>query len=176
MADEQQDLDRKIQPIAFAQRLAGSDAFRAMFREGMALVEETANYLDGEGRTDSKQLSRTASLAYATESMRLTTRLMQLASWLLLQRAVNDGEMSPQQASLEKAKVKLGGLATATEGPGWEPLPQPLKELITRSLYLQQRIRRLDGVMAPGDLPSESENPVARQIGQIARAFDAIAK
>ena len=176
MADEQQDYDRKIQPIAFAQRLAGSEAFRAMFREGMALVEETANYLDGEGRTDSKQLGRTASLAYATELMRLTTRLMQLASWLLLQRAVNDGEMSLQQASLEKAKVKLGGLATATEGPGWEPLPQQLKALITRSLCLQQRIRRLDGVMAPGDLPAESDNPVARQIGQIARAFAAVAK
>ena len=50
--------------------------------------------------------------------MRLTTRLMQLASWLLLQRAVNDGEMSDEQARLEKAKVKLNGLATATRRGG----------------------------------------------------------
>ena len=29
-----------------------------------------------------------ASVLYAAESMRLTTRLMQMASWLLLQRAI----------------------------------------------------------------------------------------
>ena len=55
-----------------------------------------------------------ASLTYATESMRLTTRLMQLASWLLLHRAVKEGEMSLAQANREKVKVKL---AAAEPGP-----------------------------------------------------------
>jgi regulator of CtrA degradation len=73
----------------------------------MSLVEETATYLDGPGRQESKKLERAGALAYATESMRLTTRLMQLASWLLLHRAVKEGEMSLAQASKEKAKVKL---------------------------------------------------------------------
>ncbi len=91
-------------PIVFGPRLAGSEVFKALFREGMTLVEETATYLDGEGRTESRRLSRAGSLAYATESMRLTTRLMQLASWLLLQRAVNDGEMSTEQARPRKPK------------------------------------------------------------------------
>src|SRR5712692_7302409 len=94
-------------PVSFGARLAGSQSFGTLFREGMALVEETAAYLDGPGRKDSKGLERNAALAYATESMRLTTRLMQLASWLLLHRAVNEGEMSLVQASQEKAKVKL---------------------------------------------------------------------
>src|SRR3954447_21010287 len=94
-------------PVSFGERLAGSQAFSNLFREGMSLVEETAGYLDGPGREESKQLGRAAALAYATESMRLTTRLMQLASWLLLHRAVKEGEMSLAQASIEKAKVKL---------------------------------------------------------------------
>ena len=81
--------------------------FSTLFREGMNLVEETAAYLDGAGRKDAKTLDRTASLTYATESMRLTTRLMQLASWLLLHRAVKEGEMSLAQANREKVKVKL---------------------------------------------------------------------
>ena len=34
--------------------------------------------------------------------MRLTTRLMQLASWLLLQRAVNEGEITAENARTEK--------------------------------------------------------------------------
>src|ERR1700757_503154 len=96
-------------PVSFGAKLAGSQAFSGLFRDGMALVEETAAYLDGPGRRESKLLERSAALAYATESMRLTTRLMQLASWLLLHRAVNEGEMSLAQANKEKAKVKLAG-------------------------------------------------------------------
>src|SRR5689334_25237987 len=96
-------------PIYFGEKLASSQAFAGLFRDGMALVEETASYLDGPGRQESKKLERGAALAYATESMRLTTRLMQLASWLLLHRAVKEGEMSLAQANKEKAKVKLAG-------------------------------------------------------------------
>src|SRR5690349_18780024 len=95
------------QPVSFGARLANSPAFADLFRDGMALVEETATYLDGPGRAESKKLERAAALAYATESMRLTTRLMQLASWLLLHRAVKEGEMSLAQANKEKSKVKL---------------------------------------------------------------------
>src|ERR1700692_1526434 len=97
----------ELQPVLFGARLAASQNFSQLFRDGMKLVEETAAYLDGPGRQDSRKLDRSASLRYATESMRLTTRLMQLASWLLLHRAVNEGEMSLAQANKERAKVKL---------------------------------------------------------------------
>src|SRR3990167_9382301 len=97
----------EAQPVSFGARLANSQVFADLFRDGMALVEETATYLDGPGRAESKMLERSAALAYATESMRLTTRLMQLASWLLLHRAVKEGEMSLAQANKEKTKVKL---------------------------------------------------------------------
>src|SRR5712692_4187591 len=100
-------MSEKSEAVSFGERLAASQAFADLFRDGMALVEETASYLDGPGRQESKVLERNAALAYATESMRLTTRLMQLASWLLLHRAVNEGEMSLAQANKEKAKVKL---------------------------------------------------------------------
>src|SRR5579863_2111047 len=93
--------------VSFADKLVASDSFKTLFRDGMALVEETASYLDGEGREESKRLPRLAALAYATESMRLTTRLMQVASWLLLQRAVNEGEMTLAQAATEKHRVRL---------------------------------------------------------------------
>src|SRR3954463_10941401 len=97
----------EAQPVSFGERLATSQVFSDLFRDGMALVEETATYLDGPGRQESKKLERSGALAYATESMRLTTRLMQLASWLLLHRAVKEGEMSLIQANKEKTKVKL---------------------------------------------------------------------
>jgi len=79
--------------VSFGAKFARSEQFKAVFREGMALVEAAATYLDGDGRKEARKLRPPHSLAYATESMRLTTRLMQLASWLLIRRAVSEGEL-----------------------------------------------------------------------------------
>src|SRR5436305_3150514 len=78
--------------VDFGRSYVNSEAFKALFRDGMTLVEETAAYLDGEGRDESRLVSRDATLSYAAESMRLTTLLMQIASWLLVQRAVARSE------------------------------------------------------------------------------------
>ena len=159
--------------VSFGERLANSQVFADLFRDGMALVEETAAYLDGPGRTESKKLERTAALAYATESMRLTTRLMQIASWLLLHRAVKEGEMSLAEASKEKAKVKL-----ATGDIGDESsiklLPERLRSLIERSRSLQGAVRRLDATMhAPvNPMRGKFANPVERQLGLLKAAFE----
>src|SRR6266480_3568557 len=141
--------------VSFGERLAGSQAFADLFRDGMSLVEQTAAYLDGPGRQESKKLSRNAALAYATESMRLTTRLMQLASWLLLHRAVKEGEMTLGQANREKTKVKLSA-ADPGSSDIIEKLPSQLQDLIHRSMSLQTRLRRLDTTIhtPPADLPA----------------------
>src|ERR1044072_2690492 len=162
----------EVQPVSFGEHLASSQAFGALFRDGMALVEETAAYLDGPGRQQSKDLGRAAALAYATESMRLTTRLMQLASWLLLHRAVKEGEMSLAQASAEKAKVKLS--PTDSHDPNSiELLPPALSDLIERSQKLYSRVRRLDATIynqGPAERPATA-NPVERQLGLLKAAF-----
>jgi len=103
--------------VDFGERFASSDLFNKVFREGMALVEETASYLDGPGRRDSRDLPRPVSISYATESMRLTTRLMQLASWLLLQRAVKEGEMSAKEAAEDKYRINLKSLKSGENHP-----------------------------------------------------------
>src|SRR6202007_3326828 len=134
--------------VQFSERLTNSAAFSSLFREGMDLVEETAAYLDGVGRIEAKALDRAVSLTYATESMRLTTRRMQLASWLLLHRAVKEGEMTLTQANREKTQVKL---SAAAPGPAdmLEKLPQGQQERTARSMSRQWRVRRLDVPIHP---------------------------
>jgi regulator of CtrA degradation len=158
-------------PVSFSERLAGSQAFAILFKEGMALVEETASYLDGPGRQDSKRLERSAALAYATESMRLTTRLMQLASWLLLHRAVKEGEMSLAQANKEKTKVKLS-LDNRADADTLGLLPEQLTDLIERSLMLLDRVRRLDATIHSVAAERTESNPVERQLGLLKAAFE----
>ena len=144
--------------------------------EGMAMVEEAASYLDGEGRTESKKLPRLVALAYASESMRLTTRLMQLASWLLLQRAVNEGEMSQNQAASEKHKVKLSRQEFASSPDVFEKLPEKLKDLSRRSYRLQERIIHLDKLISRKSVeaaPASTPRPVESQLEQLRMAFSA---
>jgi regulator of CtrA degradation len=158
--------------VSFSERLANSQVFATLFRDGMALVEETASYLDGGGRQESKKLERAAALIYATESMRLTTRLMQLASWLLLHRAVKEGEMTLAQASKEKSKVRLASCEPG-DAKSLAQLPAKLQELITRSIKLQAEVRRLDATMhAPPPVKVAMGNPVERQLGLLRAAFE----
>src|SRR6059058_968286 len=165
--------EKSVNPaVSFGERLAASQAFADLFRDGMALVEQTAAYLDGPGRQESKKLSRSAALAYATESMRLTTRLMQLASWLLLHRAVKEGEMTLTQANREKTKVKL---SAADPGPDEmiEKLPLQLQKLITRSMALQTKVRRLDTTIhAPVTERAAIGNPLVPQLNRLKAAFE----
>jgi regulator of CtrA degradation len=161
--------------VPFGRKLASSDAFKALFREGMLLVEEAADYLDGPGRQESRALARAEALAYASESMRLTTRLMQLASWLLLQRAVNEGELTLALAGTDKHKVKLSRQDSATDGSLFQRLPIKLQDLVQQSLRLQERILHLDHLLyaqqpeAPAPLSALS---VEAQFAQLRRAFD----
>jgi regulator of CtrA degradation len=159
-------------PVSFGAKLATSPSFTALFRDGMKLVEETASYLDGAGRKESKKLDRSAALCYATESMRLTTRLMQLASWLLLHRAVNEGEMSLAQASKEKTKVKLVP-SEPIDHEAIKALPAPLRALIERAKKLHDDVRRLDATIhAPVPEERLAGNPLDRQIGLLRAAFE----
>src|SRR5258705_10093338 len=111
---------------------ARSELFERTFQEGMDLVEETAAYLDGSGRQESKLLSRNAALSYAAESMRLTTRLMQVASWLLVQRAVREGDMPPEAACEDRYRLAAEEVCRNPDPPG-EELPMGLLALLERS-------------------------------------------
>ena len=158
--------------VQFSERLTNSAAFGSLFREGMDLVEETAAYRDGVGRTEAKALDRSVSLTYATESMRLTTRLMQLASWLLLHRAVKEGEMTLIQANREKTKVKLSA-ADPGSGDMIQKLPQQLQDLIARSMVLQAKVRRLDtSIHTPVTEYAGIGNPLVPQLNRLKAAFE----
>ncbi|EJL48696.1 MULTISPECIES: DUF1465 family protein [Rhizobium] len=163
-----------LNTISFAGRAAASSQFKALYSEGMSLVEETAAYLDGQGRAASKVLPRMASVLYAAESMRLTTRLMQMASWLLLQRAVNNGEMSRDQVLAEKNKVRLDGFNVDRNAPGWGDLPESFRDLIERSLRLQNRVALLDReIYRPAEAPivPDNQNSVQAQLSLLQTAF-----
>lgn len=162
--------------IRLAERMVRSGSFNHLYNEGMSLVEEAAFYLDGEGREEAKRLSRIAATLYAAESMRLTTRLMQVASWLLLQRASRSGEMTLEQVLSEKAKVRLDTDSAPETVVGWDEIPLSYCDIVHRSLRLQARVRQMDDEIYNDGAGTEQKrvlsiNPVSDQISLLATAF-----
>lgn len=151
------------------QDFARSELFERTFQEGMDLVEETAGYLDGAGRQESKMLSRNAALAYASESMRLTTRLMQVASWLLVQRAVREGDMEPTAACEDRYRLAAEEVCRNQDTPA-EDLPAGLLGLLERSERLYERVRHLDRRMYV-EVDDAAPHPVLSQIDRLKTAL-----
>ncbi|MBX3489017.1 MAG: DUF1465 family protein [Parvibaculum sp.] len=144
-----------------------SGLFQRTYGEGMRLVEETSAYLDGAGREAAKALPREASLAYAGESMRLTTRLMQVASWLLVRKAVHEGEMTAEEANSEKYRLATKEIARQPRFAGADVLPQRLLELIERSERLYARVERLDARLREPVAGPARNHPLAEQMQRV---------
>jgi regulator of CtrA degradation len=166
------DANSPVQRAEVIQDFARSELFERTFHEGMQLVEETAGYLDGAGRQASKLLSRNAALAYAAESMRLTTRLMQVASWLLVQRAVREGDMAAEAACEDRYRLTA---EPAERDPRDEDavdeLPGDLIGLLDRAERLYERVRHLDKRMYVEPPAEDEPHPVLSQIDRLKRAF-----
>ncbi len=145
-----------------------SALFARTFREGMALVEETASYLDGEGRAASKALTRDSAMSYAGASMRLTTQLMQIASWLLVLRAVRENEMALAEAAEPKYRLEAAGGGEDYDLSG---LPEKLLMLIENAGQLYGRIARLDADIFKPEAGEESGGDVALQQRALMEAF-----
>lgn len=148
-----------------------SGLFQRTYREGMQLVEETSAYLDGPGREAARTLSREASLAYAGESMRLTTRLMQVAAWLLVRKAVHEGEITAQEASAEKYRLASKEIARTARIAGAQALPVRLLELVERSERLYARVERLDTQLRERPAAVDGNHPMAEHFNRVEAFF-----
>jgi regulator of CtrA degradation len=102
---------------------------------------------------------------------------MQVASWLLLQRAANSGEMTRDQVASEKSKVRLDTASAQGDAAGWSELPPAFRAIVDHSLRLQALVRRMDdaiyGAAADADAqgPRRTGSPVSDQISLLRTAF-----
>lgn len=118
--------------------------FSSTYDETLALVHEARDYLSGQGRDDATALDRAGSFAYATESLRLTTRLTESMAWLFYQRAIHDGEVKAEDVPSEELHLQHQNCCLAINSKHLELLPEFLAALAERSVLLYRRIERLD--------------------------------
>lgn len=122
-----------------------------LYLEAMTLADEARSYFDREGASDRGRLDPVARVAFSCESLKVTTRLMHVVSWLLVQKAVQAGEISESDAGAPERR--LGRASDSDDALRLAFLPPRSREIIDRSRDLYDRIARLDMqlVTAPGD-------------------------
>lgn len=122
----------------------GTIFFSSTFDEALALTREARAYLAGPGQEAVPKLSPEQSFGYATESLRMTTRLTEAMSWLFFQRAVQAGEITAEEAQDQDCHLQHAEVCLPETATDISDLPDGLISLLVRSEHLYRRIARLD--------------------------------
>lgn len=124
----------------------------ALYVDAMLLADEARSYFEQGGADERDGLDPLARVAFSCESLRVTTRLMHILAFLLTQRAVEAGELTPMQA-LEPSR-RLGG-SPPFDLTAAARLPGRAGALAEASAALHRRAAALDVALAL-DLAPES--------------------
>jgi regulator of CtrA degradation len=132
----------------------------SLYTEAMLLADEARTYFDLGSRADRDLLEPFVRVGFACESLKVTTRLMHIIAWLLTQRAVENGELD---ASSGRRPERRLGHAGASDLHVVEQLPDGARALISSSIDLYERVRRLDEEQLSGQpVPSPARALMGR--------------
>ena len=125
----------------------------ALYEEAMFLADEARAYFDEHGQDDRNKMEPLLRGGFSCESLKVTARLMHVIAWLLVQRAVDAGEISTFDARQPARRL---GHASASEPDIVGQLPEDAQNLIAQSNQLYERVRRLDAGMSLSESPAQS--------------------
>jgi len=136
----------------------------SLYVEAMVLADEARGYFDEVGRDERDMLEAISRVNFSCESLKVTTRLMHVIAWLLTQRAVDSGELSPAEALRPSRRL---GTAPDTDEAVLAAMPPQAATLILTSIDLHRRVARLDGALEG----EEAGSPARLMMDRLARAF-----
>ncbi|MFZ5747291.1 MAG: DUF1465 family protein [Pseudomonadota bacterium] len=136
----------------------------SLYVEAMLLADEARAYFDQAGRADRDTMTAIERVSFSCESLKVTTRLMHIIAWLLTQRAVDAGELTPEDA--RKPSRRLGD-APETDLATLDAMPVPAAAIVSGSIELHRRVRRLDASLDEMAVSS----PARSMIERLAAAF-----
>jgi regulator of CtrA degradation len=136
-----------------------------LYVDAMVLADEARAYFDEGGRIDRELLDPMARVWFSCESLKVTTRLMHVIAWLLTQRAVDAGEMTPRDALDPSRRL---GPAPISDAGAMLIMPGAARSLIDASAELYRRVSRLDDAQAS---EMAAPSPARSMFDRLAMAF-----
>lgn len=117
-----------------------------LYDESYSLLLEARNYFQYSPTAQALPSAPTPRdrLFVNCQAMRLASRMTQSMAWLLAQRAVQSGELQPEQAC--SGAFSLGGedICTDVDGHDDQRVPPSMRTLLQRSHSIYMRVWRLD--------------------------------
>ncbi len=123
---------------------AETAVFTRNYDETLDLIVEARNYMVYMRPQNRSTGVPGQDLRASCEALRVTSRLTQVMAWLMLQRAVCDGEISASEACEEGNRLSGHSVCLDSAAANDDGLPPGLRSLLRRSLELYQRISRLE--------------------------------
>ena len=120
-----------LNPVLFSRLIDG------LYIEALVMADEARAYFDRQGAADKDRYDTMTRLSFTCESLKVTTRLMHIIAWLLVQRGLLNGDTP------EAMPMRLGH-ADHSDPAGLIGLPAPARALIKSSLDLYRRVGLLD--------------------------------
>ena len=124
--------------------------FDANYDEALTLAEEARDYLARHQGTDRSAVEPLDRMAVSCAALKVTSRLTQVMAWLLVQKAVQAGEMSRSEAAGEAYRLSGQDVCLSPRPLEERALPAPFADIYERSRKLYERVARLDSMMERG--------------------------
>ncbi|HLO76472.1 MAG TPA: DUF1465 family protein [Magnetospirillum sp.] len=121
--------------------------FHRTYDETMDLMVEARNYMAYVERRERERAGTMTGLRMSCEAMRITSRLTQVMAWLMIQRAVHEGEIDLGEAMGESNRLSGGDVCLDDTFSSDQTLPHGLRSLMDRSFRLYQRVARIEEQM-----------------------------
>jgi regulator of CtrA degradation len=134
----------------------------SLYVEAMLLADEARAYFDEIGRDERDALAALNRVAFSCESLKVTTRLMHIIAWLLTQRAVHSGELTPGDALRPSRRL---GNAPETGDEVLAAMPAQATTIMLTSIDLYRRVARLDTSLDETIVGSPARNMMDRLAG-----------
>ena len=118
--------------------------YHRTYDETIDLMVEARNYMQYIDYRDHMRHDTIAGLRLSCEAMRVTSRLTQVMAWLMMQRAVQEGEITPDEAVSENNRLSGEEVCLDISYANDDSLPRGLRSLLSRSHLLYMRISHLE--------------------------------
>jgi len=124
-----------IEPVAFVdQTLQGAHM----------LLKSTHDYIKWQAPLDIENRGYQETFKVSCEAMRITVRVTQIIAWLMLQKAVLEGDLTRDEVLSDEFQVLRGQTCLESSSESDSQLPPRLRELLKESREFYFRILRLD--------------------------------
>jgi len=135
------------------------------YQEATDLILAVARYLEGESEQFKETiLSVEKEVYYASESMRVSSCLMHIMSWFLVQKGVAAGEITKAEAAAPKFRLGAKDISIEKVDNRDGDLPEPFVKLMNSACKLYKQVARMDEMVYGSE---EATNPVHEMFSRI---------